>query len=62
MTEILQSNRGNAIVEYENQLMNAVVNQLKILDTKDTRQDINVGKLYRAILMLIDAVSLQRAL
>lgn len=57
MQEILQSNKGTLMVEYENNFMAAVTMQLKLLYSQDPRTNMTVSKLYRSILTVIDAVN-----
>lgn len=56
MEELLQSNKGSSIVEYEDQFMSALIIQLKILRPQDPRADSTVSRIYRAILTVIDTV------
>lgn len=57
MQEILQSNKGTLMVEYENNFMAAVTMQLKLLYSQDPRTNMTVSKLYRSILTVIDSVN-----
>ncbi|XP_049825977.1 protein mini spindles isoform X2 [Aethina tumida] len=54
LNEILQSNKGVAVGEYEDDFMSAVATQLKHLSSFDPSTDEEVVKMYRALLMLID--------
>lgn len=57
MQDILQSNKGNLMVDYEDQFMMAITKQLKILAPHDPKTNASVLKLYRMLLTLVDAVS-----
>ncbi|KAF5301408.1 hypothetical protein FQA39_LY02137 [Lamprigera yunnana] len=54
MQEILQSNKGSSMIDYENQFMAAIVSQLTLLQCQDPTSNSEVLKVYRAILTVID--------
>lgn len=55
MQDILQSNKGNHVTEYEDQFMMAITSQLRMLSVHDPRINPSVLKTYRMILTLIDS-------
>lgn len=59
MGQILRSNKSDAVIDYESQLMSALAVQLRYLQPKDPRSDDNVTRLYRSIFTVIDYVCLE---
>ncbi|KAK5643087.1 hypothetical protein RI129_006932 [Pyrocoelia pectoralis] len=62
MQEILQSNKGGSIVDYENQFMLAIISQLTILQPEDPKTNTEVSRIYRSILTVIDTFYLNKLL
>lgn len=52
--EILQSNKAGSMIEYENQIMTAIVSQLTQLQSQDPIGNDDVLKLYRCLLTVLD--------
>ncbi|XP_074041153.1 protein mini spindles-like isoform X1 [Leptinotarsa decemlineata] len=53
--ELMPQLKGNLMIEYENDLMTAVITQFKCLHNQDPTLDTTVAKLYRNLLTVIDA-------
>ncbi|KAF5285627.1 hypothetical protein FQR65_LT13108 [Abscondita terminalis] len=60
--EILQSNKSASMVDYENQLMTAIVKQLTQLQPLNPVENDEVTKMYRSILTIIDSFYLNKTL
>lgn len=58
LQEMLPKLKGDVMNEYEDEFMMSLITQLKYLHTRDAATDIQVSKLYRTILTVIDSVSI----
>lgn len=56
MQDILQTAKGNILIDYEDKFMSAIVTQLRNLQNHDLSTDEQSLKTLRALLTLIDAV------
>uniref|UniRef100_A0A1Y1JZU4 TOG domain-containing protein n=2 Tax=Photinus pyralis TaxID=7054 RepID=A0A1Y1JZU4_PHOPY len=62
MQEILQSNKGSSMIDYENQFMSAIISQLSILQTEDPKTNEEILRIYRSILTVIDTFYVNKLL
>ncbi|KAJ8911339.1 hypothetical protein NQ315_014183 [Exocentrus adspersus] len=54
LQEIIPQPRGNSLIDYEDDFMISLTDQLKYLQTQDPTVDNNISKIYRNLLTLID--------
>ncbi|CAH1174022.1 unnamed protein product [Phaedon cochleariae] len=55
LDEFLHQLKGNLMIDYEDEFMNAVITQLKFLQNQDPNLDSNVAKMYRNLLTVINS-------
>ncbi|KAG5893374.1 hypothetical protein JTB14_000138 [Gonioctena quinquepunctata] len=62
LQELLPQMKGNLMIDYENDFMNAIITQFKYLQNQDPTLDSNVSKMYRNLLTVLDVFYLNKML